>query len=65
MKTWEVIKMGFRYIKVWGKPPRYTHRFTPDSLGSLMESAGFSVDESKLIGDKIKSLFITGRKKIE
>jgi len=63
MKTLEIIKLGFRYIKVWGKPPRYTHRFSPDSLGSLMASKGFSIEESKILGIKTKSLFLTGRKK--
>lgn len=63
MKPFEIIKLGFRFIKVWGKPPRYTHRFTPDSLGSLMASKGFSIEESKILGNKIKSLFLTGRKK--
>ena len=62
MKTLEIIKLGFRYIKVWGKPPRYTHRFSPDTLGSLMESAGFSVKELKILGDRTKSLYLTGRK---
>jgi len=63
MKPWEIIKLGFRYIKVWGKPPRYTHRFSPDSLGSLMISEGFLIEESKILGIKTKSLFLTGRKK--
>lgn len=64
MKPLEIIKLGFRYIKVWGKPPRYTHRFSPDSLGALMNSAGFSIEESKILGNKTKSLFIIGKKKI-
>lgn len=64
MKPWEIIKLGFRYIKVWGKPPRYTHRFSPNSLGSLMESKGFSIEESKILGKRIKSLYLTGRKRI-
>ncbi|MEJ2194002.1 MAG: class I SAM-dependent methyltransferase [Ignavibacteriaceae bacterium] len=62
MKLLEIIKLGFRFIKVWGKPPRHTH-FSPDSLGSLMESVRFSIKESKLIGRKTKSLFLIGSKK--
>jgi len=65
MKPWEILKLGFRYIKVWGKPPRHTHRFSPDSLGSLMESKGFVIEELKVIGNKTKSLFIIGKKKIQ
>jgi ABC-2 type transport system ATP-binding protein len=62
MKPLEIIKLGFRYIKVWGKPPRHTHIFSPDSLGSLMESAGFLIEESKILGDKTKSVFLIGAK---
>lgn len=64
MKPLEVIKLGFRFIKVWEKPPQYTHRFSPDSLSSLMESAGFLIEESKLIGSKTKSLYLVGKKNI-
>lgn len=63
MNAWEIIKLGLRFMRVWGKPPRYTHRFSPDNLGSLMMSKGFSIEESKILGIKTKSLFITGRKK--
>lgn len=62
MKPLEIIKLGIRFIKVWGKPPKSTHRFSPDSLNSLVESAGFSIKESKLIGTKVKSLFLIGKK---
>ena len=36
MKPLEIIKLGFRFMKVWGKPPKHTHRFSPDSLGLLI-----------------------------
>lgn len=62
MKPLEIIKLGFRFIKVWGKPPQHTHRFSPESLSSLMKSAGFSIEESCLIGNKTKSLFLVGKK---
>ena len=62
MKPLEKIKLGFRFIKVWGKPPKYTHSFSLESLGSLMESAGFSIEEAKLLGDKTKTLYLIGQK---
>jgi len=62
MKPLETIKLGFRFMKVWGKPPKYTHRFSPDSLVSLMEAAGFTIEESKLLGDKTKALYLIGKK---
>lgn len=62
MKPLEIIKLGFRYIKVWGKPPKYTHIFSLDSLAFLMESAGFSIEESKLLGSRTKSVYLIGKK---
>lgn len=65
MKPLEIIKLGFRYIKIWGKPPRHTHRFSPDGLSFLMQSNGFVIKESKILGNKTKSLFIIGKKEIK
>ena len=62
MKPLEIIKLGLRFVKVWGKPPQYTHRFTPESLAFLMESAGFSIQEAINMGDKTKALYLIGRK---
>ncbi len=62
MKPLEKIKLGFRFVKVWGKPPKYTHSFSVESLGSLMESAGFSIEEAKILGDKTKALYLIGKK---
>jgi ABC-2 type transport system ATP-binding protein len=64
MNPLEVIKLGFRFMKVWGKPPKYTHRFSPNSLGSLMKTAGFTIEESKLLGDKTKALYLIGKKSL-
>jgi ABC-2 type transport system ATP-binding protein len=62
MKPLDIIKLGFRFMKVWGKPPKYTHRFSLESLGALMESTGSSIEESKLLGDKTKTLYLIGKK---
>ena len=62
MKPLEKIKLGIRFIKVWGKPPKFTHRFSPDSLSSLVESAGFLIKESKLVGGKTKFLLLVAKK---
>ena len=62
MKRWEKIKMAFRFIRTWGKPPAHTHTFTPDILSKMMGDAGFSVETAKLIGSKSKAVFIIGRK---
>jgi len=62
VKPVDIIKLGFRFLKVWGKPPKYTHSFSLESLGSLMETAGFSIEEAKLLGDRTKTLYLIGKK---
>ena len=62
MKIWEKIKLGLRFIKSWGKPPVHTHSFSPEALASMMRDAGFTINVSKVIGNKTKALYIIGRK---
>lgn len=63
MKWFEKIKLGLRYLKTWGKPPQHVHAFSPEKLASLMETAGFAVEESKIIGNRTKALYLIGKKK--
>ncbi|MCA9933169.1 MAG: class I SAM-dependent methyltransferase [Ardenticatenaceae bacterium] len=63
MKKFDIIKMGARFLRAWGKPPQHTSSFSPESLASLMESAGFFVNESGLLGNKTKAVFMIGQKK--
>ena len=65
MKPLGKIKLGIRFIRAWGKPPKFTHRFSPDSLNSLVKAAGFSIRESKIIGRKTRSLFLICKKNNE
>ena len=62
MKPLEIVKLGLRFVRVWGKPPQYTHRFSPESLGFMMESAGFKIQESINMGDKTKAVSLIGKK---
>jgi len=64
MKWFEIMKMGMKFLKKWGKPPRYAQKgsLSPDKLGSLVESAGFEVEEVQLIGDQTRALYLKGRK---
>jgi len=63
MKWFEVMKMGIRFFRRWGKPPAYSQgKLSPDELRSLVESAGFKVEEVQLMGDKTKALYLRGRK---
>jgi ubiquinone/menaquinone biosynthesis C-methylase UbiE len=63
MKRFEKIKLGIRFLKKCGKPPRYAqHNFTPDNFSTFVESAGFKIEEIQLIGGKTKALYLRGRK---
>jgi len=62
MILWEKIKMGLRFVKSWGKPPAHTHSFSPDDLGSMMTHAGFTIETSKVLGNKTKAVYIIGKK---
>ena len=64
MNWFRMVKMGIRFFKKWGKPPQYAKkRLSPDELGTLVESAGFKVEEVQPIGDKTKAIYLKGRKK--
>lgn len=56
MKLLEIIKLGIRFLLGWGKPPQHLHTFSPQQLASLMQDAGFTAEESKLIGNRTKAL---------
>ena len=62
MSLWEKIKMGVRFSRAWGRPPAHTHSFSPEDVESLLVEAGFAVEQSKLIGNRTKALFLVGRK---
>lgn len=64
MKLFDKVKLGIRFLKKCGKPPRYAQtNLSPDKFNSFVESAGFKVEEIHLIGDKTKALYLRGRKK--
>jgi len=61
--TWlETIKLAFRFLKTWGRPPRYARSFSVDKLGSLLQTAGFTVDKAQLLGNTTKAVYIIGKK---
>ena len=62
MSLWEKIKMGVRFSRAWGRPPAHTHSFSPEDMESLLVETGFAVEQSKLIGNRTKALFLVGRK---
>jgi len=52
----------FHYIKSFGLPPSSGKVFSPADLTKIAEDAGFTVRESKLVGDKLKTVCLTGIK---
>jgi ubiquinone/menaquinone biosynthesis C-methylase UbiE len=62
MKRFEIMKMGIRVLRKWWIPRRYFRNLSPDELRSLVESAGFKVEEVQLIGDRSKAVYLRGRK---
>jgi ubiquinone/menaquinone biosynthesis C-methylase UbiE len=62
LKLWDRIQTTIRFIRKWGKPPKYFRtNMSQEELRSLVESAGFQVD-IQLLGDKSKAFYLKGRK---
>jgi len=63
MNFFEKMKLAIRYLKKFGKPERHSKgNLSPGELICLVENAGFKVEDIKLIGNKIKALYLKGRK---
>jgi len=63
MNWFEKMKLGIRYLKKWGMPPRYAqNNLSPDDLASFVENVDFRVEKVQLIGDRTKALYLRGRK---
>jgi ABC-2 type transport system ATP-binding protein len=62
MSLWEKIKMGVRFAKTFGKPPAHAHSYSLDNVVSILEKNGFVIEDSKLIGNRTKALFLVAIK---
>ena len=63
MNWFEKMKLGIRYLKKLGMPPRHSrNKLSPDELVSFVENIDFKVEEVQLLGDKTKALYLRGRK---
>ena len=62
VKPFEKMKLGIRTLRRGYRPRRHFRNLSPDGLRSLVENAGFKVEEVQLMGDKGKALFLKGRK---
>jgi len=64
MKWFEKMKLGFRFFRKCGIPPRHAQtNLSSDEFRSLVEGAGLKVEKIQLIGEKTKALYLRGRKK--
>jgi len=63
MKRFERIKLVLRFLRKWGKPcPSFQTNLSPANLNPLVEKAGFTVQESQVIGDSSKAVYLRARK---
>lgn len=62
MKGMDKLKLGIRYLRYWGKPPKHVHVFSLENLGALLKTAGFEVESAKLLGEKTKAVYVIGKK---
>jgi len=64
MSCFDKVKLGFRYLRKWGVPPRHARNdISPHELVLLVESAEFSVEDLQLIENGSNALYLKGKKK--
>ena len=60
------LKVGFRYVKTWGRPPRGgRNNISPEQLVSLVEEAGFKVEQVRLLAAGANALYLKGTKQLQ
>jgi len=58
------MKLVFRYLRKWGRPPRRGQNdMSLDELVYLVENAGFKVEDVQLLEDGANALYLKGEKK--
>jgi ubiquinone/menaquinone biosynthesis C-methylase UbiE len=64
MSWFEKMKLGIRYLRKWGMPPRHVrNNLSPGEITSFLENVDFKVEEVQIIGDRTKALYVRGSKK--
>ncbi len=63
MNFFNILKMIYRYLKVFGKPPKGGTKFGLDMLTNFVNKHQFSVEQAKLLGnEQSKAMFIVAKK---
>ncbi len=52
------ILMTYRYLKTFGKPPPFAQSLTIKATQNMLHNNGFKVEESCLLGNKMKAIFV-------
>ncbi len=64
MSFWNKLKLGFRYLKAFGKPPKGGTKFTLKLLKEFLKQYNLNIEEAKLLGAEMsKAIFIVARKR--
>ena len=58
-----ILKMIFRYIKTYGKPVTNARKLTIRNTSEMLRNSNFEIGDTKLVGDKMKVIFVTATKK--
>jgi ubiquinone/menaquinone biosynthesis C-methylase UbiE len=57
------MKLVFRYVRKWGRPPRHgQHNLSPEELARLVEDSGFQVNEVELLKAGANALYLRGER---
>ena len=56
------IRLGWRYLRRWGRPPASNRTLKLGDLIRLIQEAGFVVQEEALVGATVKAACVTGSK---
>jgi ubiquinone/menaquinone biosynthesis C-methylase UbiE len=62
MSFFNFIKMLYRYFKTYGKPVTNGRKLTVKNTSEMLRDNGFEIEEAKLVGDKMKAVFVTAIK---
>jgi ABC-2 type transport system ATP-binding protein len=63
MKWSDKMKLGIRFIKTCGIPPRHFKTdLTPDEFSYLIRQAGFKIENIEVIDKNTRALYLKGRK---
>jgi ubiquinone/menaquinone biosynthesis C-methylase UbiE len=64
MRFSKKIKLGLRYLKTWGLPPRRgKNDMSPDELVFIVQKAGFRVSDVQVLKNGANALYLKGEKK--